>query len=57
MRGDMIPLAILIVVSVLVVAPIAIYVLAKYSDLDSYRKRFRKANPYLFWRDKTDNDS
>lgn len=50
-------LAIIIMVSVLVIAAIAIYVVAKYSDLDSYRKRFRKANPYLFWRDKADNDS
>ena len=50
-------LAIIIICVVIVLVPVAIYIVAKYSDLDSYRKRFRKANPDLFWRDKTDKQS
>ena len=50
-------LAIVIIATVIIVAPICIYFILKYSNLDAYRKRFKKANPYIFHRDNSDDDA
>ena len=54
---SLLEIAVIILCVVIVLAPIAIYLMVKHSNLDGYRKRYRKANPELFWRDKVNHDS
>lgn len=46
---------VLIIDTVIVLAPFAIYIMLRFSNLDGYRTRFRKTNPFIFWRDKAND--